>query len=62
VDVQAVLDGAYFGAPPTPLASSGPGLPGHLETPGPPFRDVEGAKTLLAQRRRPAASRRPCTR
>jgi peptide/nickel transport system substrate-binding protein len=48
VDVNDILQGAYFGTAGYATGVVGPGLPGHLDTPV-PARDVEGARKLLSE-------------
>src|SRR5919106_456419 len=48
VDVDAVLEAAYFGVAERSTGIIAPGLPGHREI-APPKRDVEGAQALLEE-------------
>jgi peptide/nickel transport system substrate-binding protein len=48
VDVDAVLEAAYFGVAERSTGIIAPGLPGHRDI-APPKRDVEGAQQLLDQ-------------
>lgn len=48
VDVEMIIDGAYFGAVERSTGIIAPGLLGHRDV-EPPKRDVEGAKQLLAE-------------
>ena len=47
VDVEAILQGAYFGVPERSKGMVAPGLLGHRDAYEPPPRDVEGAKALM---------------
>ena len=46
VDVEAILQGAYFGVPTRSKGMVAPGLLGHRDSYVPPARDVKGAKHL----------------
>jgi len=46
IDVEAILDGAFFGAAPRATGMVAPGLLGYRDI-TPPARDVEGARKLL---------------
>ena len=48
IDVNLVLQGAYFGVPTQSNGLVAPGLLGHRET-TPPTRDLEGAQALMAE-------------
>ena len=48
VDVDAILNGAFFGVPERSTGMVAPGLVGHRKKEA-PARDVEGAKALLAE-------------
>ena len=48
IDVDAILEGAYFGVAERAHGPAGRGLLGYVEE-APPPRDVEGARALLAQ-------------
>ena len=48
IDVNAILQGAYFGVPAQSNGLVAPGLLGYRET-TPPARDLEGARTLMAE-------------
>ena len=48
IDVEAILEGAYFGVAERAHGPAGKGLLGYIEEPPPP-RDVEGARALLAE-------------
>lgn len=48
VDVQAILQGAYFGVPAQSNGLIAPGLLGHRDI-TPPARDIDGAKALMAE-------------
>ena len=56
VDVDAVVEAAYFGVAERSTGIIAPGLPGHRDI-APPKRDLEGAQALLdeAGRERPRA-------
>lgn len=48
VDVQAILQGAYFGVPAQSNGLIAPGLLGHRDI-TPPARDIDGARALIAE-------------
>ena len=48
IDVEAILEGAYFGVAERAHGPAGKGLLGYIDEPPPP-RDVEGARALLAE-------------
>jgi peptide/nickel transport system substrate-binding protein len=49
VDVETILQGAYFGVPTRSKGLIAPGLLGHRNTYVPPARDIEGAKALMEE-------------
>ena len=48
IDIEAILEGAFFGAARGASSMIAPGLPGFIEG-GPPKRDVDGARALMAE-------------
>jgi len=48
VDIEAILEGAFFGAARGATSMIAPGMPGHVEG-TPPKRDVEAARALMAE-------------
>lgn len=48
IDIDAILDGAFFGAAQGASSMIAPGMPGYIEG-GNPKRDLEGAKALMKE-------------